>query len=720
MERPPRDSGSSGAHRAERVDDDQTRCSRARALLAGAPEEALTSASDVLDGVALDSPAARDAVITMAEALTALGRSAELAQLVELCGARYASSATLHYLAGIAYGQLGRLAEMVGAFEECLRLGEDAEGARVVGAGSFLPLFRLGILAETSGDRATARTFYARARVACPSFDAPRERLEALDARARAAPGLPARLLDNDAVAMKECRHGTFTYPALDQFVGRSLDLYGEWCEPELETLGALLGAGDTVVDVGANIGTHTVYFARKVGPGGRVIAVEPQAFAYGLLAANVAQNGLGNVTLVRAAAGAEPGTAQVPIVDPKRARNFGAVAVGADGRGATEAVPATTIDALELPACAVLKIDVEGMEVEVLAGARRTIERCKPVVFVENNTVARSAEVLAAVRALGYRAYWHIAPYYRPDNHFGNPEDVFAAYQPEANLVCVPAGRSLPGMLEVEGPDDDFVKALGRARAMKSRRVVGPAPATEPAAPRRPKAAGPAAARPLTVVACIPGREFSGRFFDAWNTFAEKCRHAGVNLVLSRHYDAVVYYARNKVAGGDVRRGPKQAPWGGELTYDYMLWIDSDVVFRFEDFQALLAHKVDLVAGLYLMADNARYAAVETMDESRFAERGEFDFLTPERLEGRQGLVRVDYCGFGFVLARRGVFERLDYPWFRPVYVELAGGMREFTSEDVGFCMMAKAAGIPMYVDPNVVVGHEKAVVLAPSRRAA
>lgn len=265
-------------------------------------------------------------------------------------------------------------------------------------------------------------------------------------------------------------------------------------------------------------------------------------------------------------------------------------------------------------------------------------------------------------------------------------------------------------------GPTASQIRALFKVESTKDPTV----PPTKAAEPKttvsglqpRPKATDKT--RPLTIVACIPGREFSGRFFDAWNEFTEKCRAVGVNLIVSRRYDAVVYYARNKVAGGDVRRGAKQAPWGGEIDYDYMLWIDSDVIFRFEDFQSLLAHKVDMVAGLYLMADNARYAAVEHMDESTFKKQGEFEFLTPQKLASRRGLVKVDYCGFGFVLVRRGVFERLEYPWFRPVFVEM-GECTDFTSEDVGFCMMAKRAGIPMMVDPSVVVGHEKAVVLAP-----
>jgi hypothetical protein len=223
---------------------------------------------------------------------------------------------------------------------------------------------------------------------------------------------------------------------------------------------------------------------------------------------------------------------------------------------------------------------------------------------------------------------------------------------------------------------------------------------------------------RPLKVVACIPGREFSGRFFDAWNEFVARCHASGIELTVSRRYDAVVYYARNKVAGGSVKLGPKQAPWAGEVDYDYMLWIDSDVMFTFEDFQALLRHKVDVAAGLYLMADNARFAAVERMDPKVFAAAGEFEFLTPAAVAERPGLFAVDYCGFGFMLIRRGVFERLTYPWFRPIYFEAPSGAVDFTSEDVGFCLEARKAGIAIHVDPKVIVGHEKPVVLDPRGR--
>ncbi len=745
------------AEAQEHPQDGYTLYRLAEALVSRGPAEALEQANAALAYLPLDSVDAQGLVLTLASALSRLDMHEEILQLAEACRDRWPGFTELRYREALAHQKLGRAHEMLRAFEDCLQLGEDPAGPGTVGSGTFLPYYQIGLFCEAQGDRKGARVAYGRARCFAP-YGPAQKRLEEIDRAAVRDARVPQRLSDDGAVAEKDCRHGRMAYPVNDSFVGRSLDLYGEWCEAEIDLFAALVEPGSVVVDVGANVGSHTVFFAKHVGPTGRVVALEPQSFVHELLVRNVRANRLTNVDCVRKAATDSPSTVRLPKVDPKTTCNFGAIAVTSEGAASdTESVAAVPLDTLGLEACDFLKIDVEGLETRVLAGAKRIISRFLPTIFVENNTVARSREILETVFALGYRAYWHVAPYYRSANYFHNDENVFSPYQPEANLVCVPVGRTLPGLVEASGPDDDFVKALARGAAegiyrpsprsglaitsrafsapsittsnasdagqgserptempsalltvMPGALSVSPTVAPRPAPPRR----------PLTIVACIPGREFSGRFFDAWNEFVEKCHVIGVKLVVSRRYDAVVYYARNKVAGGDVRRGAKQSPWGGELDYDYMLWIDSDVLFRFEDFQALLAHKVDMVAGLYLMSDNARFAAVERMDETVFASAGEFEFLTPAKMAGRQGLVPVDYCGFGFVLVRKGVFEKLEYPWFRPLYLEL-GGVSEFTAEDVGFCLMAKRAGMKMYVDPKVVVGHEKTVVFEPQKAA-
>src|SRR5882672_1609267 len=80
---------------------------------------------------------------------------------------------------------------------------------------------------------------------------------------------------------IKDCRHGRFMYLPNDAYIGRSLDVYGEYCEGESEIFRQLLRPGDVALDVGANIGALTVGMARTVQSAGAVVAFEPQRAIY-------------------------------------------------------------------------------------------------------------------------------------------------------------------------------------------------------------------------------------------------------------------------------------------------------------------------------------------------------------------------------------------------------------------------------------------------------
>ena len=275
---------------------------------------------------------------------------------------------------------------------------------------------------------------------------------------------VPRRLLEKDYVALKQCRHGHFIYNKFDSFIGRSLDLYGEWCEGEVELLSRLISAGSVVVDIGANIGSHTVPLAKRVAPGGQIIAFEPQRIIFQQLCANIAVNGLTNVVCRPQAVGSAPGVARIPVLDPRQEFNFGGIRLRNDERG--ESVPVVTLDDFQLSKCHLIKIDVEGMEPAVIAGAAKTIERCHPILFAENNTEEASAVTIAAVRALqGYHAWWHIGKYFSPRNFFENRSNVFESYQPEANMLCIheSAGLTISGLPEVLGEQDTWRHALAR-----------------------------------------------------------------------------------------------------------------------------------------------------------------------------------------------------------------------------------------------------------------
>lgn len=248
-----------------------------------------------------------------------------------------------------------------------------------------------------------------------------------------------ATLLDTGTVRLKRGRHGLVLYPVLDEFVGRSVDLYGEWSPGDAEVVSRYLRPGMTALDIGANLGTFTLFLSAAVGAGGRVHAFEPVEASRRLLAANCALNGLGQVEIHAAAVGAAAGVATVPEVDFSRVGNFGAAALGPDGSG--RVVGMVAIDDLDLAACDLIKADVEGHERDVLLGAHRTIARFRPVLLLENEEPSLSAALIEALVALDYRLWWHGPPLFTPDNWFGCLDDAFPGLG-SLNLLALPAER--------------------------------------------------------------------------------------------------------------------------------------------------------------------------------------------------------------------------------------------------------------------------------------
>lgn len=240
------------------------------------------------------------------------------------------------------------------------------------------------------------------------------------------------------------CRHGTMLFPRGDMFIGRSLELYGEWSEGEVTLFSNLVVAGDNVVEAGANIGTHTLALSRLVGPSGKVWALEPQQLVFQMLCANLALSEIENVQPVLAAAGAAPGMTVIPHVSYSAAANFGGVATG---EGA-DPVRVLTIDEMALPHCKLIKVDVEGHEPDVLRGAAATIRRLRPCLFVEDDRADGHGVLMALLRELGYRAWWHCAPIFNPENFRRNPVNAFGNVL-SVNLLCLPqetaGGVTLP-----------------------------------------------------------------------------------------------------------------------------------------------------------------------------------------------------------------------------------------------------------------------------------
>ena len=254
-------------------------------------------------------------------------------------------------------------------------------------------------------------------------------------------------------MGVKRCRHGLMLYNNSDIYIGRSLDLYGEYSYGEAHLFERVLRPGMVAIDIGANIGCHALTMARLVGPNGAVLAFEPQRIVYQNLCANIALNALGNVHAVNMGAGDGTGTAAVPNIDYAAGGNFGGVAL--NGTKGTETVQILAIDSVPLESCHLIKIDVEGMEYDVLLGAKETIAQHRPALYIENDREENSPRLIAHLLAADYRLFWHRPPLYNPDNFFANDTNEFGELLSQ-NMFCLPRTRAVEvsGLIEITSPN--------------------------------------------------------------------------------------------------------------------------------------------------------------------------------------------------------------------------------------------------------------------------
>ena len=234
------------------------------------------------------------------------------------------------------------------------------------------------------------------------------------------------------------------------------------------------------------------------------------------------------------------------------------------------------------------------------------------------------------------------------------------------------------------------------------------------------------------TIVFCLPGRGCSYVFLKNFVQLCFDMVQNGMSIQISQDYSSMVNFARCKCLGANVLRGPKQTPWDGKLTYDYQLWIDSDIVFNTEKFWqlcdlAIPAESVNedgsidatkdrpISAGWYATEDGHTTSVAHWLEEDDFRKNGGvMNHETVETMSKRNKPFTVDYTGFGWVFIKKGVFEALEYPWFaRKLQVFESGGVQDMCGEDVSCCLDAIDKDFQIWCDPRIRVGHEKTRII-------
>jgi FkbM family methyltransferase len=247
-------------------------------------------------------------------------------------------------------------------------------------------------------------------------------------------------------LTLKCCKYGWMLFSG--PFIGKCFDLYGQYSEAVVALIRAFLREGSTVVDVGANIGDLTVPLSRIVGDSGRVYALESHPDNFNILCANLALNAIRNTKPINVFVA----TSQNTDTSSKAWGEFAYVS-------RTWATQFLALDALDLAACDLIKVDVDGKELDVLQSGEMQIERHRPILYFENDVREASPELLSYAKdKLGYDLYWHPAPIFDEENFFGNPVNHWAPRVVVSLMVLgVPAERkqAISGLKPIRDKND-------------------------------------------------------------------------------------------------------------------------------------------------------------------------------------------------------------------------------------------------------------------------
>ncbi len=243
-------------------------------------------------------------------------------------------------------------------------------------------------------------------------------------------------IIDTGFNRLSKSKNGVLLYNKNDMYIGQSIEKYGEFSELEAKLFEQICKDKDIVFEVGANIGAHTVSLSKLV-KNGFVFAFEPQRMVFQNLCANIALNSLSNVFTFQEAVSDENGKILIPECDFSKVNNFGGINIEDSKRGTP--VNKIKLDNFvnKIDRLKLLKIDVEGMEIGVIRGAKELIKKFKPIIYVENDRQQHSKNLIELLWSLDYKMYWHLPRLYNENNYLKNKENIFGNIV-SVNMLCI------------------------------------------------------------------------------------------------------------------------------------------------------------------------------------------------------------------------------------------------------------------------------------------
>jgi hypothetical protein len=211
-----------------------------------------------------------------------------------------------------------------------------------------------------------------------------------------------------------------------------------------------------------------------------------------------------------------------------------------------------------------------------------------------------------------------------------------------------------------------------------------------------------------VNLIIATPGHSLMADYVKSLLATSRELSKRGISWIYTNGYASHVADAREITLSGTFENEiANSQPLSGQLTYDKILWIDSDIAWDPEDVIKLYESDKDVISGAYLFG-SGEVAAYE-----KFLKKG----YSYDDVKDKTELMQIDGCGFGFICVKPGIFESLSRPWFQSAMAKLEQDGKEYEfpviGEDISWCMRVKEKGYEIWLDPTVQVTHHKTMKL-------
>lgn len=188
--------------------------------------------------------------------------------------------------------------------------------------------------------------------------------------------------------------------------------------------------------------------------------------------------------------------------------------------------------------------------------------------------------------------------------------------------------------------------------------------------------------------VFCFYDLNYTPEFLKSWVSLCNVLNNNNINYILTQGSSCNAFYAKQMCLGGNVLKGSKQKPFQGRLNYEYLVFLSGNIMFHVNDF-----------ISLYNKANKLGLSFLSAKVKNRYKTQGKFV----------NNIALADYTEFDMTIIKRGIIEKLTYPWFKP-HKSITDKETNFV--DIDICKRIKEeAMVDLYVYDNINVLRKETV---------